>query len=146
MDFQRAAHRQPMLRSPRPQYHCQRHHGSHNPFGCRTGDRALPPRDRRSTKSSPLREVLDMKVNTRYISHANMKQTFNKSEDIFYQSQPRARCGRETVDERLRRIRKLSAVHAVAPRVLAEFSSQFAQCSPACTFAGRPFAPSLIGF
>jgi len=30
-------------------------------------------------------EVLSMKINTAYISHANMKSDFHKSEDIFYQ-------------------------------------------------------------
>lgn len=49
-------------------------------------------------------DVLSMKINTAYISQANMRTDFNKSEDIFYQINMAQGADPAVVDERLKTI------------------------------------------
>lgn len=49
-------------------------------------------------------DVLSMKINTAYISQANMRTDFNKSEDIFYQVNLAQGADAAAVDERLKTI------------------------------------------
>lgn len=49
-------------------------------------------------------DVLNMKVNTAYISQANMRADFNKTEDIFYQINLAQGANAAAVDERLKTI------------------------------------------
>ncbi len=49
-------------------------------------------------------DVLNMKVNTAYISQANMRADFNKTEDIFYQINLAQGANKTAVDERLKTI------------------------------------------
>ncbi len=49
-------------------------------------------------------DVLNMKVNTAYISQANMRADFNKTEDIFYQINLAQGANQAAVDERLKTI------------------------------------------
>lgn len=49
-------------------------------------------------------EVLSMKINTAYISHASMKSDFRKSEDIFYQIDLAPGADPNAVEQRLERV------------------------------------------
>ncbi len=49
-------------------------------------------------------DVLSMKINTAYISQANMRADFNKAEDIFYQINLAQGANQATVDERLKTV------------------------------------------
>ncbi len=49
-------------------------------------------------------DVMNMKVNTAYISQANMRADFNKTEDIFYQINLAQGANQATVDQRLKTI------------------------------------------
>ena len=72
-------------------------------------------------------DVVNMKINTAYISQANLKADFNKSEDIFYQINLAQGADAAAVDERLKTIvADYPQFRLVATRqYLAEFSTQF---------------------
>ena len=72
-------------------------------------------------------DVVNMKVNTAFISQANLKADFNKSEDIFYQINLAQGADEAAVDQRLKTIvADYPQFRLVATRqYLAEFSTQF---------------------
>lgn len=72
-------------------------------------------------------DVLNMKVNTAYISQANMRADFNKTEDIFYQINLAQGADQAAVDERLKTIvADYPQFRLIATRqYLDEFSQQF---------------------
>ncbi len=72
-------------------------------------------------------DVLNMKVNTAYISQVNMRADFNKTEDIFYQINLAQSANQSAVDQRLKTIvADYPQFRLVATRqYLAEFSQQY---------------------
>jgi putative ABC transport system permease protein len=72
-------------------------------------------------------DVVNMKVNTAFISQTNLKADFNKSEDIFYQINLAQGADAAAVDQRLKTIvADYPQFRLVATRqYLAEFSTQF---------------------
>jgi len=72
-------------------------------------------------------EVLSMKINTAYISHANMKSDFHKSEDIFYQVNLAPGADPAAVQQRLEQIvEDYPQFRLVAGReYTAEFAKQY---------------------
>ncbi|MGB8645479.1 MAG: FtsX-like permease family protein [Anaerolineae bacterium] len=72
-------------------------------------------------------DVLNMKINTAYISQANMRADFNKTEDIFYQVNLAQGADPAAVDERLKTIvADYPQFRLVATRqYLDEFSQQY---------------------
>lgn len=72
-------------------------------------------------------EVLSMKINTAYISQANMKADFNKSEDIFYQINLAPGADAAAVQQRLEQlVQDYPQFRLVAGReYTAEFSAQY---------------------
>ncbi len=72
-------------------------------------------------------DVINMKVNTAYISQANMRADFNKTEDIFYQINLAQGANQSAVDQRLKTIvADYPQFRLVATRqYLAEFSQQY---------------------
>src|SRR5206468_999472 len=72
-------------------------------------------------------DVLNLKVNTAYVSQANLKADFNKSEDIFYQINLAQGANAAAVEERLRTIvADYPQFRFVATRqYLAEFRAQY---------------------
>jgi putative ABC transport system permease protein len=72
-------------------------------------------------------DVVNMKVNTAFISQTNLKADFNKSEDIFYQINLAQGADEAAVDQRLKAIvADYPQFRLVATRqYLAEFSTQF---------------------
>ncbi len=72
-------------------------------------------------------DVLNMKINTAYISQVNIKADFNKSEDIFYQINLAQGADEAAVDERLKTIvADYPQFRLVATRqYLDEFSQQY---------------------
>jgi putative ABC transport system permease protein len=72
-------------------------------------------------------DVLNMKINTAYISQANMRADFNKTEDIFYQINLAQGADQAAVDERLKTIvADYPQFRLIATRqYLDEFSQQY---------------------
>ncbi len=72
-------------------------------------------------------EVLSMKINTVYISQANMKSDFNKSEDVFYQVNLASGADPATVEQRLGQVvEDYPQFRLVAGReYTAEFAKQY---------------------
>ena len=72
-------------------------------------------------------DVLNMKINTAYISQANMRADFNKTEDIFYQVNLAQGADAAAVDERLKTIvEDYPQFRLIATRqYLAEFRQQY---------------------
>jgi putative ABC transport system permease protein len=72
-------------------------------------------------------DVLNMKINTAYISQANMRADFNKTEDIFYQINLAQGANQAAVDERLKTIvSDYPQFRLIETReYLAEFSQQY---------------------
>jgi putative ABC transport system permease protein len=72
-------------------------------------------------------DVVNMKVNTAFISQANLKADFNKSEDVFYQINLAQGADEAAVDQRLKTIvADYPQFRLVATRqYLAEFTTQF---------------------
>ncbi|MBI4790765.1 MAG: FtsX-like permease family protein, partial [Chloroflexi bacterium] len=72
-------------------------------------------------------DVLNMKINTAYMSQANMRADFNKTEDIFYQVNLAQGANRSAVDERLKTIvEDYPQFRLIATReYLDEFSQQY---------------------
>jgi putative ABC transport system permease protein len=72
-------------------------------------------------------DVINMKINTAYISQANMRADFNKTEDIFYQINLAQGADQATADERLKTIvEDYPQFRLVETRhYLAEFTQQY---------------------
>ncbi len=72
-------------------------------------------------------DVLNMKINTAYISQANMRTDFNKTEDIFYQINLAQGANKALVDERLKTIvEDYPQFRLIETRqYLAEFTQQY---------------------
>ncbi len=72
-------------------------------------------------------DVMSMKINTAYISQANMRADFNKTEDVFYQINLAQGANKAAVDERLKTIvedyPQFRLVHT--DEYLAEFTQQY---------------------
>ncbi|MCL4395850.1 MAG: ABC transporter permease [Chloroflexi bacterium] len=72
-------------------------------------------------------DVMSMKINTAYISQANMRADFNKTEDIFYQIDLAPGADRAAADERLKTIAADYPQFRLVKtsQYLAEFSQQY---------------------
>jgi len=72
-------------------------------------------------------DVMSMKINTAYISQANMRADFNKTEDIFYQVNLAQGADRAAVDERLKTIVEDYPQFRLVEtsKYLAEFTQQY---------------------